>query len=42
MKLKHGIFDEAVLSVISLATIAGIGREIGLDSIGDASEPTSS
>jgi uncharacterized protein YcbX len=31
MKLKHGIFDEAVLSVISLATIAGIGREIGLD-----------
>src|SRR5215813_9193242 len=31
MKLKHGIFDEAVISVISLATIAGIGREAGLD-----------
>jgi len=30
-KLKHGIFDEAVISVISLATIAGIGREAGLD-----------
>src|SRR5262245_35689715 len=31
MKLKHGVFDDAVLSVISLATIAGIGREAGLD-----------
>lgn len=31
MKLKHGIFDEAVVSVISLTTIAGIGREAGLD-----------
>jgi MOSC domain-containing protein len=31
MKLKHGIFDEATVSVISLATIAGIGREAGLD-----------
>jgi uncharacterized protein YcbX len=31
MKLKHGIFDDAVLSVISLATVAGIGREIGRD-----------
>ena len=31
MKLKHGIFDEATVSVISLATIAGIGREVGLD-----------
>ena len=31
MKLKHGIFDEGVVSVISLATIAGIGREAGLD-----------
>jgi uncharacterized protein YcbX len=29
MKLKHGIFDEATVSVISLATIAGIGREAG-------------
>jgi uncharacterized protein YcbX len=29
MKLKHGIFDEAAVSVISLATIAGIGREAG-------------
>jgi uncharacterized protein YcbX len=27
MKLKHGIFDEASVSVISLATIAAIGRE---------------
>jgi uncharacterized protein YcbX len=31
MKLKHGIFDEAAVSVISLATMAGIGREAGLD-----------
>lgn len=31
MKLKHGIFDEATVSVISLTTIAGIGREAGLD-----------
>jgi len=31
MKLRHGIFDEAPVSVISLATIAGIGREAGLD-----------
>lgn len=31
MKLKHGVFDEAAVSVISLATIAGIGREAGLD-----------
>jgi hypothetical protein len=31
MKLKHGLFDEAAISVISLATIAGIGREVGLD-----------
>jgi uncharacterized protein YcbX len=31
MKLKHGIFDEAAVSVISPATIAGIGREAGLD-----------
>jgi hypothetical protein len=31
MKLKHGIFDEASVSVISLATIAGIGRAAGLD-----------
>lgn len=31
MKLNHGIFDEAAISVISLATIAGIGRELGLD-----------
>lgn len=34
MKLKHGIFDDASISVISLATIAGICREagVGLDS----------
>lgn len=31
MQLKHGIFDQATISVISLATIAGIGREAGLD-----------
>jgi uncharacterized protein YcbX len=31
MKLKHGIFDEASISVISLATIAGIGGEAGAD-----------
>jgi uncharacterized protein YcbX len=31
MQLKHGIFDEATVSVISLATMAGIGREAGLD-----------
>jgi uncharacterized protein YcbX len=31
MNLKHGIFDEAAVSVISLATMAGIGREAGLD-----------
>jgi uncharacterized protein YcbX len=31
MQLKHGIFDEAAISVISLATIAGIGREAGLE-----------
>ncbi len=30
MKLNHGIFDEGAISVISLATIAGIGREAGL------------
>ena len=28
MKLNHGMFDEATMSVISLATIAGIGREV--------------
>jgi len=31
MRMKHGVFDEAVVSVISLATISGIGREAGLD-----------
>ncbi len=31
MKIKHGIFDDASVSVISLATIAGIGREAGMD-----------
>jgi uncharacterized protein YcbX len=31
MNLKHGIFDEGSLSVISLATIAGISREAGVD-----------
>jgi uncharacterized protein YcbX len=31
MKLKQGIFDEACVSVINVATITGIGREIGQD-----------
>jgi uncharacterized protein YcbX len=31
MKLKHGIFDEASLSVINLATISAIAREVGDD-----------
>lgn len=31
MELRHGIFDEAAVSVITLATIAGIGREVGTD-----------
>lgn len=31
LKLKHGIFDEASVSVISLATIAGISGEVGVD-----------
>jgi len=29
MKLKHGIFDDATVSVINLSTIAAIGREAG-------------
>ena len=29
--LEHGIFDAASLSIISVATIAGIGREAGMD-----------
>jgi MOSC domain-containing protein len=31
MKLKHGIFDEGEVSIIALATIAGIGREAGME-----------
>jgi uncharacterized protein YcbX len=31
MKLKHGIFDDATVSVINLATITAIGREAGQD-----------
>jgi uncharacterized protein len=31
MKLKHGTFDDASISVISLATIAGIGRVAGVE-----------
>jgi len=31
MMLKHGIFDDAPVSVISLATIAGIGDQVGDD-----------
>ena len=29
MKIKHGVFDEATVSVINLATISAIGREAG-------------
>lgn len=29
MKLRHGIFDEGIVSVINLATISAIGREAG-------------
>jgi uncharacterized protein YcbX len=31
MKLKHGIFDDATVSVINLATISAIGRDVGED-----------
>jgi uncharacterized protein len=31
LRLNHGVFDEATLSVISLATVSAIGREAGLD-----------
>jgi hypothetical protein len=31
MRLKNGIFDEAPISVIALATIVGIAREAGLE-----------
>lgn len=31
MKLKHGIFDDGSVSVISLSTMAGIGAEVGVD-----------
>ena len=31
MKLRNGIFDDAPISVISLATIAGIGAETGVE-----------
>jgi uncharacterized protein YcbX len=31
MKLKHGIFDEAAVSIISPSTIAGIARQAGLE-----------
>jgi len=31
MKFKHGIFDDGSVSVISLATIAGIGSEAGVN-----------
>lgn len=31
MRLKHGIFDDASISVISLTTIAGIGRAAGAE-----------
>jgi uncharacterized protein YcbX len=29
MNLKHGVFDEACVSVISLGTVAGVARELG-------------
>ena len=31
MNFKHGIFDDASVSIISMATIAGIAREAGMD-----------
>jgi uncharacterized protein YcbX len=31
MKFKNGIFDDGTVSVITTATIAGIGREAGMD-----------
>jgi uncharacterized protein YcbX len=31
MRFKHGIFDDASVSVINLATISAIGREVGED-----------
>jgi uncharacterized protein YcbX len=31
MMFKHGIFDDGTLSLISLATIAAIGREAGME-----------
>jgi MOSC domain-containing protein len=31
MRFRNGIFDDASISVISLATIAGIGRAVGMD-----------
>jgi uncharacterized protein YcbX len=31
MEMKHGIFDDASISVISLTTIAAIGREAGTE-----------
>jgi len=31
MELKHGIFDDASISVISLTTITAIGREAGME-----------
>ncbi len=31
MKFRNGFFDDASISVISLATMAGIGREAGVD-----------
>ena len=40
MKLNHGIFDEGAVSVISLATIGGIGREAGWNWIAGASGRT--
>jgi uncharacterized protein YcbX len=31
MRLRHGVFDEATVSIITPSTIAGIGREAGLE-----------
>ncbi|MGI9139885.1 MAG: MOSC domain-containing protein [Gemmatimonadaceae bacterium] len=31
LRLRHGIFDEGAVSVITTTTIAGIGREAGLE-----------
>lgn len=31
MQMKHGVFDDAVISIIALGTIQGISKEVGCD-----------